>query len=152
MIATGHNQDDHAQTTVMNAISGDVRKVFSGYGPSSWYAHRIKPFARVSEKEVTLYALLSGLFKDLSECPYAVSSLRGEVRTLLYQYEQKHPGAMRNAARCEEEIRERLGGTYHPEEYKACSVCGWPGSGTICQVCMVLGKDTHLQNPMTKEK
>lgn len=152
MIATGHNQDDHAQTTVMNAISGDVRKIFTGYEPSSWYAQRIKPFARVSEKEVTLYALLSGLFKDLSECPYAVSSLRGEVRTLLYQYEQTHPGAMRNAARCEEEIRERLGGTYQQELYKTCSICGWPGSGTICQVCMVLGKDTHLQNPMTKEK
>lgn len=152
MIATGHNQDDHAQTTLMNAISGDVRKVFTGYGPSSWYAHRIKPFARVSEKEVTLYALLSGLFRDLPECPYAVSSLRGEVRTLLYQYEQTHPGAMRNAARCEEQIRERLGGAYKQEAYKTCSICGWPGSGTICQVCMVLGRDTHLHNPMTKEK
>lgn len=152
MIATGHNMDDHAQTALMNAISGDVRKIFTGYGSSSWYAQRIKPFSRVSEKEVTLYALLSGLFRDLPECPYAVSSLRGEVRTLLYRYEQTHPGAMRNAARCEEQIREKLGGTYQQEAYKTCIICGWPGSGTICQVCMVLGKGAHLQNTMTKEK
>ncbi|MGV8111205.1 TIGR00269 family protein [Methanospirillum sp.] len=151
MIATGHNQDDHAQTALMNAISGDVNKVFTGYGSSSWYAQRIKPFVCVSEKEVTLYALLNGLFRDLPECPYAVSSLRGEVRTLLYQYEKNHPGAMRNAAQCEENIRAKLGGTYQQEAYKTCSICGWPGSGIICQVCMVLGKDTHL-NPMTKEK
>lgn len=138
VIATGHNLDDHAQTSLMNAISGDVTKVFAGYSPSTWYAKRIKPFARVSEREVTLYAMLNGLFRDLPECPYAISSLRGEVRTLLSGYERKHPGAMRNAASCEAGIREKLGDTFEREPYQACSICGWPGSGEICQVCMVL--------------
>lgn len=138
VLATGHNQDDHAQTTLMNAISGDVKKVFAGYGPSTWYARRIKPFARVSEREVTLYAMLTGYFRDLPECPYAITSLRGEVRTLLYQYEREHPGAMRNAARCEEELREKFGDRFEREPYQTCSICGWPGSGKICQVCTVL--------------
>jgi uncharacterized protein (TIGR00269 family) len=138
VIATGHNQDDHAQTAIMNAISGDEKKIFSGFAESDWYARRIKPFARVSEREVTLYAILNGLFHDLPECPYAVSSLRGEVRTLLYRYELKHPGSMRNAARCEEEIRQRLGGSFTRNPYQACVSCGWPGSGRVCQVCKVL--------------
>lgn len=140
MIATGHNLDDHAQTTLMNAISGDIKKVFTGHGPSAWYAKRIKPFARVSEREVTLYALLSGLFRDLPECPYAVTSLRGEVRTLLYRYERDHPGSMLHAATCEEQFRERFGSEFVREPYTTCTVCGWPGSGEICQVCMVLRK------------
>ncbi|MDD1724743.1 MAG: TIGR00269 family protein [Methanospirillum sp.] len=138
VIATGHNLDDHAQTALMNAISGDVKKVFAGYGPSAWYARRIKPFARISEREVTLYAMLSGLFRDLPECPYALSSLRGEVRTLLSRYEREHPGAMRNAATCEEEIRKKLGETFERAPYQACTSCGWPGSGDVCQVCTVL--------------
>jgi len=138
VIATGHNQDDHAQTALMNAISGDVRKVFSGMGESSWYTRRIKPFAGVSEREVTLYALLFGLFRDLPECPYASSSLRGEVRALLYRYERNHPGSMRHAARCEEEIRERLGRIFERDPYQTCVSCGWPGSGRVCQVCTIL--------------
>lgn len=138
VIATGHNLDDHAQTAIMNAISGDVKKVFAGQGESAWYAKRIKPFARVSEREVTLYAMLTGLFRNLPECPYAVSSLRGEVRTLLYRYEWEHPGSMLNADSCEERIRQKLGGTFHREPYQDCSICGWPGSGRICQVCAIL--------------
>lgn len=139
VIATGHNLDDNAQTAVMNAITGDVQKVFSGVGPSAWYARRIKPFAQVSEREVTLYAILTGLFTDLPECPYAQSSLRGEVRKLLYQYELKHPGSMRHAAECEEAIRQTLKDSFHREPYQTCSICGWPGSGAVCQVCSVLG-------------
>lgn len=151
MIATGHNQDDHAQTALMNAISGDVRKVFAGFGTSTWYAQRIKPFSRVSERKVTIYAIQSGLFNELPECPYAELSLRGEVRILLYQYEQTHPGAMRNAARCEENIRKKYGKVYQGEAYKTCVICGWPSSGTLCQVCTVLGADRNLQIPITKD-
>lgn len=147
VIATGHNLDDHAQTALMNAISGDVRKVFAGQGSSSWYARRIKPFAQVSEREVTLYALLNGLFRDLPECPYAVTSLRGEVRSLLYAYELKHPGAMRNAAGCEAEIRDKLGEKFKREPYQTCSICGWPGSGSVCQVCSVLKGATKFPLP-----
>jgi len=143
VIATGHNLDDHAQTALMNAISGDVKKIFGGYGPSAWYARRIKPFAQISEREVTLYAILTGLFKDLPECPYAITSLRGEVRNLLYMYERKQPGSMMNAARCEEEIREKLGDKFHREPYQICSSCGWPGSGRVCQVCTVLADHSN---------
>ena len=138
VIATGHNLDDHAQTALMNAISGDVKKVFGGYGPSEIYARRIKPFAHISEREVTLYAMLTGLFRDLPECPHAITSLRGEVRNLLYSYERKHPGSMKNAAMCEGNIREKLGDKFQREPYRMCGNCGWPSSGKICQVCTVL--------------
>lgn len=134
VIATGHNLDDRAQTAIMNAISGDTKKVFSGRGVSS-YVRRIKPFENSSEREVTIYAMVRGVFNELPECPYATSSLRGEVRHLLNIYERSHPGTMRNAAICEEEIREKLGKYWKPGKHYKCSLCGYPSSSEICQVC-----------------
>lgn len=139
LILTGHNLDDHAQTALMNALSADIKKVFAGSGRSSRFARRIKPFFNVSEREVTLYVILAGLFKDLPECPYAGSSLRGEVRRLLNRFEIDHPGSMRNAACCEEEIRFRLRGKMENSPLYNCQICGWPGTGERCQVCTLLG-------------
>jgi uncharacterized protein (TIGR00269 family) len=138
VIATGHNQDDHAQTTLMNAFSADIKKVFASSGRTSRFARRIKPLAEVSEREASLYAILVGLFKDLPECPYAGEALRGEVRGLLNRFEHEHPGSMRNLARAEEEIRNKLIGKTNNSPLEECRICGWPGSGEICQVCTLL--------------
>lgn len=138
LIVTGHNQDDHAQTTLMNALSADIKKVFAGSGKAPRFARRIKPFAAVSEREVTLYAILSDLFMDLPECPYAGDALRGEVRGLLNRFEQEHPGSMKNLTHAEEEIRSQLKNKIQFQPLENCTVCGWPGSGDVCQVCMLL--------------
>ena len=113
LLATGHNQDDHAQTALMNAFS--------------------------AEREVTLYAILAGLFTRLPECPYAGGALRNEVRSLLNRFEQQFPGSMRNAAACEAEIRNRLSEKSSGKGLVPCRICGWPGTGEICQVCTLLG-------------
>ncbi len=141
LIATGHNQDDHAQTTLMNAFSADIKKVFTGTGKENRFARRIKPLASVSEREASLYAILAGLFKDLPECPYAGDALRGEIRRLLIRFEQSYPGSMKNAADIEEQIRERLKSKVTPVPLVPCRICGWPGSGEVCQVCTLLGPD-----------
>lgn len=137
-IVTGHNQDDHAQTALMNALSADIKKVFAGTGKRGRFAKRVKPLAEVSEREVTLYVILAGLYKQLPECPYAGDALRGEVRRLLYDFELKFPGAIKNAAKTEEDIRKNLIGKIPVQPMVACRSCGWPGSGEICQVCKIL--------------
>jgi uncharacterized protein (TIGR00269 family) len=145
LIATGHNQDDHAQTTLMNAFSADIKKVFAGTGQGNRFAKRVKPFASVSEREASLYAILAGLFKDLPECPYAGDALRGEIRRFLTAFEQHHPGSTKNAADIEEKIRMRLKKKVIPVPLVTCQICGWPGSGDICQVCALLGPDWVVQ-------
>jgi uncharacterized protein (TIGR00269 family) len=146
LIATGHNQDDHAQTTLMNAFSADIKKVFAGTGRDGRFARRIKPLASVSEREASLYAILAGLFRDLPECPYAMDSLRGEVRQLLLEFEKAHPGSMKNAADIEEKIRGKLKEKVATSPLITCKICGWPGSRDICQVCKLIGPDWALRN------
>jgi uncharacterized protein (TIGR00269 family) len=145
LIVTGHNQDDHAQTALMNALSADIKKVFAGSGAENRFAKRVKPFAEVSEREVSLYAILAGLFKDLPECPYAGDALRSEVRRLLYKFEQEFPGSMHNAAMAEETIRQSLKEKVSHPGMITCKVCGWPGSDDVCQVCNVLKKNSNVK-------
>lgn len=147
MIATGHNLDDMAQTAVMNAISGDVKKVFAGRGISDRYAPRIKPFSRVTEREVTIYAFSAGVYHSLPECPYAGFSLRGEVRHHLNTYEREHPGTMMNAAKTEEDLRAAFGDVFSSGKQQDCESCGWPASSSICQVCMITGTGKPPREP-----
>lgn len=139
VLATGHNLDDHAQTAVMNALSGDVKKVFTGTGFSPRFIRRVKPLDRVLEREIVLYGILTGIFHDLPECPYAGTAMRSEVRQMLSGLEQDHPGIMRNAAKGEEKLRKKLAGKYHMEELRSCRICGWPAVADVCPVCEMLG-------------
>lgn len=150
MIVTGHNQDDHAQTALMNACAADIKKVFAGSGNRQRFARRIKPFAGVSEREVSLYAILKGLFADLPECPYAGDALRGEVRRLLNAFEREYPGTMRKTAQAEEDIRETLHHNLEMSSMIPCTICGWPGSGERCQVCTLMGPSWVSPQPDTR--
>ena len=146
IIATGHNQNDIAQTFLMNLFSADLKKMVAGsFGTegSSRFSQRIKPFFAVSEKEVTIYGMLHGLFAELVECPYAHHALRGEVRAMLSDLEYHHPGATSNIALCEREVRTELIKRREATGVSPlipCKVCGWPGSNEVCQVCTTLSR------------
>ena len=146
LIATGHNQNDIAQTFLMNLFSADLKKMVAGsFGTegSSRFSQRIKPLFAVSEREVTIYGMLCGLFKELVECPYAQYALRGEVRALLSDLEYHRPGTISNIALCEREVRDELlrrRETTGVSPLIPCTICGWPGSHDICQVCTILSR------------
>jgi uncharacterized protein (TIGR00269 family) len=144
-IATGHNQNDSAQTFLMNLFRADLKKMIAGGQKtpgSSRFSQKIKPFSTVSEREVTLYGMVFDLFKDLVECPYAHQALRGEVRSLLSELELHHPGTIAHTAACERAVRAalltRCGSDVLP--LIQCTVCGWPSSHAVCQVCTTLSK------------
>jgi uncharacterized protein (TIGR00269 family) len=105
-IATGHNLNDEAQTVVMNCLRGDL----PGFtrppvrDPVSGGIRRIKPLFRVPEKEVALYGMLAGIFRDLPECPYAGTALRSEVRRMVDRLEHLHPGTLGRIVKGQEEV------------------------------------------------
>ena len=146
IIATGHNQNDSAQTFLMNLFSADLKKMVAGTPGTEGslrFSQRIKPFSAVSEREVTLYGMLCGLFEDLVECPYAHQALRGEVRSLLSELEYRHPGTIAHTATCECTVRAELLKRRSDADVQpliSCLSCGWPGSHAVCQVCTILSQ------------
>jgi uncharacterized protein (TIGR00269 family) len=105
-IATGHNLNDEAQTVIMNCLRGDLpRFTRSPAGePAPGSIRRIKPLFRVTEKEVALYGILTGMYRELPECPYAGTALRSEVRRMVDGLEYLHPGTLERIVRGQEEM------------------------------------------------
>jgi uncharacterized protein (TIGR00269 family) len=105
-VATGHNLNDEAQTVVMNCLRGDLR----GFTrrpvgePAEGGPRRIKPLFRIPEKEVALYGMIAGVFRDLPECPYAGTALRSEARRMVDRLEYLRPGTLGRIVRGQEEL------------------------------------------------
>ncbi|HTY52210.1 MAG TPA: tRNA 2-thiocytidine biosynthesis TtcA family protein [Methanomicrobiales archaeon] len=105
-IATGHNLNDQAQTVLMNCLRGDLPG-FTRPPVSDGTAHgirRIKPLFRIPEKEVALYGMVAGIYRELPECPYAATALRSEVRRMVDRLEHLRPGTLGRIVRGQEEV------------------------------------------------
>ena len=144
-IATGHNLDDEAQSVLMNAFRGDLPRLVrtTGTGTSAAFLPRIKPLMAIPEKEIASYLFVQDLFSVLPECPYTKYALRAEVRTLLSDYECRHPGTMQHLIESKRTIEKYCAGTPVMEPLHRCRECGDPCSGDLCQVCRLrhsLGK------------
>jgi uncharacterized protein (TIGR00269 family) len=120
-VATGHNLNDEAQTVLMNLLRGDLpgftRSPVRRSAPSPRSAsgipvrepgagglRRIKPLFRIPEKEVALYGVLTGIFRELPECPYAGTALRSEVRRMVDRLELLRPGTLGRIVGGQEEL------------------------------------------------
>lgn len=141
-LATGHNLDDEAQTTLLNHLRGDVDRIIRLAPPRALegLVMRAKPLRKIPEKEVALYALLNDLPVDFSECPYAHEAIRGEVRDMLNEFEVNHPGTKYSLLRGFDKIAEMLAKDYPETELSRCRICGEACNSQICQACKLLGR------------
>jgi uncharacterized protein (TIGR00269 family) len=145
-LATGHCLDDEAESVLMNWLRGDLSRVAGG-GPTGGegvFVPRIKPLARLMEKEVVSYAHIRGLTGDLPECPYTRHALRAEVRGLVHRAEYRFPGTMRRITEGQAELEHRLAGRTSPAGCTVCERCGGPKLGDACRVCAIL--DGEMDN------
>ena len=138
-LATGHNLDDEAQSVLMNVLRGDLPRLVrdSGADSSGRFIPRIKPLSRISEKEIAMYLMLKNAWHELPECPYTRYALRREVRSVLLDFEYKHPGTMLNLMKSKEKIGDSC---LSPagSSLRTCRACGDPASSDLCQVCTLL--------------
>ena len=147
-VATAHNLDDEVQTIILNMIRGEplrigrIKPVSASYGG---FVQRVKPLCEVPEREVALYAYVSGIeFQDIP-CPYAETALRNDIRNILNRLEEKHPGIKYAILRSAERLRPYL--EKAPEvEMGICKICGEPSVGEICQPCQLLIKLGIIEN------
>ncbi|MBN1235544.1 MAG: TIGR00269 family protein, partial [Methanotrichaceae archaeon] len=105
-VATGHNQDDEAQSIMMNYLKGDYERLmrFRPWRAQRGLVPRIKPLREVPEKEIALYCMVNGVFSESRECPYAKLSLRADVRDMMNLLESQFPGTKRSTVQGFEKI------------------------------------------------
>ena len=140
-LVLGFNLDDLAQTVLMNIVRGDLdrltrmaphRKRQPGLVP------RLAPLADVPEREVYLYARLTGLPFDHGECPYAARAARNTFREVLWELEEAVPGTRQSLLRTHDRIVDLLEGEAPAGSPLRCRVCGEPSTGEVCRSCAYL--------------
>jgi uncharacterized protein (TIGR00269 family) len=141
-IATAHNLDDEVQTVLLNLLHGDpLRIVRSGpvlKDPRHKFLPRIKPLCDTPEKEIVLYAYLTGLQFQSVECPHGHEALRNDIRAFLNQMEVKHPGTKFTILRSAEKLRAQMGPDVAFLELHECVKCGDPTPHELCEACLML--------------
>jgi len=141
-IATAHNLDDEAQTVLLNMLHGDpLRITRSGpvlKDPRGKFMPRIKPLCDIPEKEVMLYAYLTGLDFQSVACPHGHEALRNDIRAFLNQMEVKHPGTKFTLLRSAGRLRTQMGSQLPLSELHECIRCGDPTPHELCEACVML--------------
>ena len=96
VLATGHNLDDEAATLFGNTLTWSMEFLIRQnpvLQESNGLARKVKPLCRFYEKEMTAYALLSGIEYIYEECPFSLGSTSIYYKQLLNQLENERPGA-----------------------------------------------------------
>jgi uncharacterized protein (TIGR00269 family) len=150
-LLTGHNLDDEAQTALMNLFEGDLKQIAKHFdaslGPfdrrsdTAHFVPRAKPLRDVPEKEVALYAHLADLPAHVTECPHASEAYRGEIRDLLLDVEERHPGTRHSIMAGYEELAELAATKYRdddPTDLGECERCGSSTGRRVCRKCRLL--------------
>lgn len=140
-IATGHNMDDEIQSFLMTFARNDQNK-FPKFGPKLDRIHekmvpRIKPLWRLPEKDVGTWCVVNDIPIHDEECPYSVTSLRSEVKSLLNKIEEKERGTKLN-------IFESFEKTFNVKQenitLNTCDCCGAPTARSPCKACEITGQ------------
>jgi uncharacterized protein (TIGR00269 family) len=141
-IATAHNLDDEVQTVLLNMLHGDPWRVMRSSpvlrDPRGKFLTRIKPLCEIPEKEVVLYAYLSGFDFQSVACPHGNEALRNDIRNFLNQMEWKHPGTKFTLQKTTEKLRELLERTAPVSQLNECAKCGDPTPHQLCEACLML--------------
>jgi uncharacterized protein (TIGR00269 family) len=144
-LATGHNLDDIAQSIFMSFVRGDLGKL-ARLAPhdevKEGLVPRILPLRLIPEKEVFLFALLSGLPIQSEQCPHMGRAARGPVKEMLMALEDATPGTRHAIVSAHERLRPALRaalaqGAQGPP-IDMCPRCGEPSAAGVCQACLLL--------------
>lgn len=136
-IALGFNLDDEAQSVLMNVLRGDVDRMARSHQPAERMIPRIRPFIGLPEREVALYAHLNVEGFEDRGCPYSYNALRADVRSLLNDYNYRHPATKYALVNLGEELAGRLGEEMEQPKMNTCVRCGEP-FWEQCRTCQLL--------------
>lgn len=138
-LVLGINLDDYTQSVLMNVVRGDYDRMLR-MAPhdteKEGLVRRALPLIRIPEKEVLLYAILSGIEYDSGWCPYFKRAQRNSFREAVEKFEEEFPGSRFAILNFAEKLR--AAGVQQEVKMKKCRICGNPSSSDICPVCRKL--------------
>nr|WP_229235200.1 TIGR00269 family protein [Candidatus Methanoliparum sp. LAM-1] len=140
VLVTGHNLNDESETILLNLIRGDIERL-ARFLPSKvqeGLIPRLKPLNSIPEEEVVLYAKLKDLPTKKERCPYINEAMRFEVRQIIKNLEERHPGTRYAIMKSFYELEDLLRVKYGEKNLKRCKICKSPCIGEICQSCNLL--------------
>ena len=149
-IATAHNLDDEIQTFLLNIFHGGIERItrstYSTNFAKNGFVRKIKPMCEIYEKEVALYAFLKNIKFQSIPCPYAYSSLRNDMRSIINNMEKNHAGIKYTLFSSKEKLSYTPNINLENFELKTCYICGFPTSSKICEVCKILKSKSSQTN------
>lgn len=141
VLVLGFNLDDLAQTVLMNLARADLGRL-ARMAPHAvrrpGLVPRIAPLATVPEREVYLYARLTGVPFDHGECPHAGRAVRNVFRDVVWQLEEAMPGTRQALMRTHGAVAPLLAAALPDTEPGRCAACGEPATGELCRACEYL--------------
>lgn len=141
-LVTGHNLDDESQTIMINIFRANTR-LFTRPGlasePSRWFVRKIKPLYFLTEKQVLIYTLLTGIRTQSLKCPYMKAAYRASMREELNQYEASHPGTKRNIVETHSKIKSMFLSSSQKTDADIgeCERCGQASNERLCKACQM---------------
>src|SRR3989441_10178544 len=148
-LPTGLNLDDTAQSILMHVARGDIEKL-ARMGPHEprqpGLVPRIQPLRMIPEKEVYLYALLSGIEFHDATCPYAERAQRGRFRDIVHRLEEESPGTRHAIVSRYDRMRPVLEPEVPPASLNACARRGEPTVNEICKACELRDRITRISS------
>lgn len=92
-IVLGHHRDDFLETLLLNMFfQGSIQSMAPKLQMDKFPIEVIRPLCMISEKDLESFATVEGYPSQRQNCPYEHDTHRSEVRDLLEELEQKHPG------------------------------------------------------------
>lgn len=143
-LATGHNLDDEAARLLGNILHWQ-EDYLAKQSPALPKTHeklvkKVKPLYRLTEREITAYAITHGIDYIIEECPMSVGSKLLAYKDALNRLEAESPGTKQffYLGFLERQRPEALAAA--DENLKACERCGQPTTAAICSYCRLVDK------------
>lgn len=143
-VATGHNLDDEAAVLLGNTLRWDVEYLARQYPvlpAGDGFPRKVKPLARLTERETAAWCIVRGIDYQVEECPMAAGNRHLGYKALLNEMEARSPGSKATFYLSFLERMAPLLAEHRKAEVAAlstCSHCGAPTTGEICAFCRLV--------------
>jgi uncharacterized protein (TIGR00269 family) len=144
VVVTGHNLDDEAAVLFGNTLRWEIEylaRQLPVLPARDGFPRKVKPLARLTERETAAWCVVRGIDYLVEECPMAVGNKHLAYKATLNSIERESPGS--KAAfylNFVERMAPLLAGvrTESATEVGACRECGSPTSGDVCAFCRLV--------------